>query len=101
QFGSGLLYKWFQNEGKFPKRKQDIPQAIQEYIAQQLDMEGSIFSSYQLHGRSVRRHQLRIRQLLQFRVGTVSDAKAVLEWLLKHDELLEEHNHDRLKEIVY
>src|SRR5659263_752323 len=43
-------------------------------------------------GRTVRRHQLRIRQLLKFRVGIVDDAKAVLAWLGTQNQLLEEHN---------
>ena len=101
QLGCALLLKCFQNEGKFPQRKQDIPSGIVEYISQHLHISGSQFTAYQLQGRSGRRHQLRIRQFLQFRVGTVSDAKRVLHWLVTHEQLLEEHNIDRLKEIVY
>lgn len=67
QLGAGLLLKHFQIEGKFPQRKQDIPPTIVEHIAHQLHMSSSVFARYQLKGRSVRRHQLRIRQLLQFR----------------------------------
>jgi hypothetical protein len=101
QVGSGLLFKCFQNEGKFSQRKQDIPPVIVDHVSQQLQLSSNTFAAYQLKSRSVRRHQLRIRQLLQFRVGTVSDAKHVLNWLLTHDQLLEEHNVDQLKEIVY
>jgi hypothetical protein len=36
-----------------------------------------------------------------FAQGTVADAQAVLTWITTHDQLLEEHNFDRLKEIVY
>ena len=101
QLGCALLLKCFQNEGKFPQRKQDIPSGIVEHVSQQLHISRGTFAAYQLQERSGRRHQLRIRQFLQFRVGTVSDAKRVLHWLLTHDQLLEEHNFDRLKEIVY
>jgi TnpA family transposase len=34
-------------------------------------------------------------------MGTIADAKTVLTWLLTHDQLLEEHNLDRLKGVVY
>jgi len=101
QLGCALLLKCLQNDGKFPYRKQDVPPVIVEYVSQQLHIPSTQFIAYQLQGRSGRRHQLRIRHLLQFRVGTVSDAKIVLEWLLTQAQLLEEHNFDRLKEVVY
>jgi len=34
RLGYGLLFKYFQREGKFPQRKQDIPRLIVEHIAQ-------------------------------------------------------------------
>ncbi len=101
RLGCGLLLKYFQREGKFPQRKQDIPSAIVEHLAHQLQVPSTAFADYKLQGRTVRRHQLRIRQLLKFRVGTVDDAKAVLAWLGTQNQLLEEHNVDRLKEVVY
>src|SRR4051812_11143786 len=69
QIGSGTLYKWFQHEGDFPKRKQDIPSVIVGHIAEQLQIPRNAFDAYALHGRTARRHQHRIRQLLQFRAG--------------------------------
>ncbi len=36
RLGYGLLLKYFQREGKFPQRKQDIPVVIVGHIAQQL-----------------------------------------------------------------
>jgi TnpA family transposase len=101
QLGCAVLLKYFQNEGKFPQRKQDIPPIVIEHISRQLHIASNTLASYHLKGRSIRRHKLRIRQRLQFRAGTVVDAKNVLTWLLTHDQLLEEHNYYRLKEIVY
>ena len=36
QLGYTLMFKYFQHEGKFPQRKQDIPDQIIIHIAQQL-----------------------------------------------------------------
>jgi hypothetical protein len=33
RFGCGLLLKYFQVEGKFPNRKQDIPKVVIEHVA--------------------------------------------------------------------
>ncbi len=41
-----LLLKYFQREGRFPQRKQDMPRVIVEHIAQQFHLATTVFDSY-------------------------------------------------------
>lgn len=101
RIGCAVLLKHFQIEGKFPHRKQDIPDAVVEHIAQQLKAQSTEFKRYELRERVAKRHRVQIRTFLGVRVSTVVDAKTILAWLFTHDQLLEEHNLDRLKGVVY
>ena len=101
QVGCALLLKCFQHQGKFPQRKQDIPRNIVEHIAQQLTLENRVFNHYSWNGRTSEKHRSHIRKVLGIRIGTITDADAALHWLEGQNELLEEHNVDRLKEIIY
>ena len=96
-----LLLKYFQREGKFPQRKQDTPRVIVEHIAQQFHLETTVFDSYRWEKGTIDRHRSQIRKFLGVRIGTVADANAVLVWLRAQGQLLEEHNFDRLKVVVY
>jgi Tn3 transposase DDE domain/Domain of unknown function (DUF4158) len=96
-----LLMKYFQREGRFSRRKQDIPRVIVEYIADQLYLTPATFGSYKWERGTIDRHRSRIRRFLSVRTGTTADANSVLTWLKTHTRYLEEHNLDRLKETVY
>ena len=101
RFAFALLLKYFQREGKFPQRKQDIPRDIIEHIARQLHLEATVFDTYRWEKGTIDRHRSQIRKFLDVRMGTVADANAVFHWLESQNQLLEEHNLDRLKEVVY
>jgi TnpA family transposase len=101
KLGFALLLKYFQREGKFPQRKKDIPRVIVEHIAHQLHLEITLFDNYKWEQGTIDRHRSQIRIFLGIRIGTVADANAVLTWLETQSQLLEEHNFDRLKEVVY
>ncbi len=101
RIGYAVLLKHFQIEGKFPHRNQEIPDVVVEYVAQQLKVQSNEFKLYELRERVAKRHRVHIRAFLGVRVGTVADAKIILAWLFTHDQALEEHNFDRLKEVVY
>lgn len=101
KLGCALLLKCFQREGKFPQRKQDIPRVIVEYIAEQLQVEITVFDAYKWEKGIIDRHRSQIRNYLNIRIGTVADANTVLTWLGTQHQLLETHNGDRLKEVVY
>jgi hypothetical protein len=43
RLGPALLLKWFQYEGRFPRRKQEVPTVIVEFLARQLDASPDAF----------------------------------------------------------
>jgi hypothetical protein len=101
QLGYTLMLKYFQHEGKFPQRKQDIPGQIIMHIAQQLRMQESSYASYDWTGRTWKRHRSHIRSYLGFRISTSADTIKITEWLSSHALLDENRQFDRLKEVVY
>lgn len=101
KLGFALLLKYFQREGKFPQRKRDIPRVIVEHIAHQLHLEITLFDNYKWEQGTIDRHRSQIRIFFSIRIGTVADASTVLTWLETQSQLLDEHNFDRLKEVVY
>ena len=101
QLGYALMLKYFQSEGKFPQRKQDIPDQIIIHIARQLRIQESAYVSYNWTGRTQKRHRSNIRSLLGFRTGTAADTNEITEWLSSLALLGENRQFDRLKEVVY
>lgn len=100
RLGYALLLKYFQLQGRFPQRKQDIPALITEHLARQLKIKRSVLRAYAWSGRTIEKRRARIRRRLGFRIGTVADAEAVLTWMTAQDALFEEHDGDRLQEIA-
>lgn len=101
RLGYALLLKYFQNEGKFPQRKQDIPDSVVEHIAQQLCIQETALNFYNWTGRTTKRHRVHIRQFLGVRICTVADAQKITAWLSSHSLLGEDRQLDHLKEVVY
>jgi TnpA family transposase len=101
RLGCALLLKYFQCEGKFPQRKQDIPRVVVEHVAHLLKLDITLFDNYKWEKGTIDRHRSQIRIFLGIRIGTVADANAVLTWLETQSQSLEEHNFDRLKEVMY
>ena len=101
QLGYALMLKYFQREGKFPQRKQDIPSQIIIHIAQQLCVKESAYASYNWAGRTQKRQRLHIRSFLGFRISTAADANEVTAWLSSHALLGENRQFNHLKEVVY
>src|SRR3954463_1944614 len=93
QLGFALLLKWFQYEGLFPKRKQDVPLDIVEHLARQLGVEPGAFRDYVWQGRTVERHRAQIRQYLGFQEATVQDAETLAAWLT--EAVLDQRGHLR------
>jgi hypothetical protein len=83
QLGFALLLKWFQQEGQFPRRKQEVPSAVIDFLAQQLQVEPVVFKGYPWQGRTAERQRAQIRQYLGFREATVQDAEALTQWLVE------------------
>lgn len=100
QLGFALILKWFQYEGQFPERKQDIPSVVVDFLAQQLDIAPEAFKNYSLQGRTVERQRAQIRQYLGFREATVEDAEELTQWLLEF-VLSQERRETVLQEAIY
>ncbi len=101
RLGCALLLKYFQCEGKFPQRKQDIPRVVVEHVSHLLKLDITLFDNYKWEKGTIDRHRSQIRIFLGIHTGTVADANAVLTWLETQSQSLEEHNFDRLKEVMY
>lgn len=69
QLGRALLLKWFQYAGRFPQRKQEIPSAVVQFLARQLEVSPDVFHEFPWKGRSIERQRAKIRQYLGVREG--------------------------------
>jgi hypothetical protein len=79
RMGIGALLKYFQQDGRFPQRKQDIPEQIVMHIAQQLALQPEEFHSYGWTGGTIDRHRARIRSFLGFRICTAQDVAEITQ----------------------
>lgn len=75
RLGFAVLLKYFQQEARFPNKKQDIPKVVIEYIAKQLDISSDQFDEYSWGGKekTYTRHRQNIRSLFDFRELTGKD----------------------------
>ena len=100
QLGKAILLKVFQYEGRFPQEKQEIPEILIEFIAQQLYVSPKVWSAYQWNGRRMKEHRPDIREWLGFRRASVADQKVVRDWLV-NEVLPDEFRPSHLREMVY
>src|SRR4051795_13360192 len=99
--GFGTLFKYFQQDGRFPQRKQDIPEQIVLHIAQQLALQPKEFHAYRWTEGTIDRHRARIRSFLGFRICTAQDVVEITQWLSTQELPGDERQPDRLKDVVY
>lgn len=100
QLGKGLMLKYFQQEGRFPESPAELPQAVIEYVAQQLDLSQEAMGKYDWQGRSIKTHRREIREYLGFRPVTREDHQALRNWLVS-DILPHEYRTVHLEQRVY
>jgi TnpA family transposase len=100
RLGLALLLKWFQHENRFPRRKQEIPADVLDFLARQLSVEANVFRQYALEGRTIARHRMLVREFYGFRESTVEDAVALTDWLVAN-VLPQHHKLDALATAVY
>jgi (2Fe-2S) ferredoxin len=81
QLGFAILLKFFQNEGRFPHHRNEIPTEAIAYLAQQLEVPVDEYRVYPWGGRSIKRHRATIRAFLKFREATAQDVKELTLWL--------------------
>lgn len=83
RLGFALLLKYFQQEARFPSKKQDIPKAVVEYIAKQLDISPESFDVYRWGGKekTYTRHRKSIPDYFGFQELTHTDNERLEQWL--------------------
>lgn len=81
RLGVGVLLKFFQSEGRFPRHRNEIPTEAIAYVAQQLEVPADAYRAYHWGGRSIIRHRIAIRAFLGFREATAQDLKDLTRWL--------------------
>lgn len=100
RLGFAVLFKYFQQEARFPKSAEDVPSSVVKFIAKQLQTSTDQFYQYAWKGRTIERHRAQIRKYFGFREHTANDLQEISQWLM-HKVLSRIHDIDVLKEHVY
>ena len=95
-----VLFKFFQIEQRFPNRQYDIPQAIINHIACQLDLDPAIYPDFQWDSRTHKEHRVQIRKHFEFQEATIRDLESIEEWL-SQELSINDHKVDSIKAEVY
>ncbi|MFI0487471.1 Tn3 family transposase [Actinomadura sp. 9N215] len=95
RLGFALLLKFFELEGRFPRRE-DVPRAAVEYVAEQLKVDAALFAEYDWSGRTIKYHRAQVRDFHGFREPTLADEDKLIFWLAA-DICPVETSRDRLR----
>ena len=99
RLGFALLLKFYTRHGRFPAAGADLPGAVVEFVARQVQVAAAEFGSYEWAGRSIEHHRAQIREHLGFRECTVADAEQLMAWLAEHVTQIERRP-ERVREEV-
>lgn len=100
RLGFALLLKFFQLQGRFPEKKNEIPRVVQVFVAEQLGLTANLYPEYNWQGRALKYHRAEIRELSGFRPIRLSDLDELRQWLM--DTVLpQEVNERRMKQALY
>lgn len=89
--GLALQLKYFQYTGSYPNHSYQIPQAVANYIYQQLAAIEVTVNSYNWQGRTAMRHRGFIRNFLGFRKASLDDENLMTKWLLEEVVIVDSH----------
>ncbi|MDE1675218.1 Tn3 family transposase [Nocardia gipuzkoensis] len=81
RLGFGLLLKFFELEGRFPRGVDEVPAAAVSYMGEQLKVDAVEFAAYPWEGRSVKYHREQIRDAFEFREFSVGDEDELTGWM--------------------
>ncbi|MEU4331468.1 DUF4158 domain-containing protein [Nonomuraea dietziae] len=81
RLGFGLLLKFFEQEGRFPRHAGEVPKAAVDYVAGQVKVEPELFGEYRWSGSTIEYHRAQMRDALGFRESTRADEDVLAEWL--------------------
>jgi uncharacterized protein DUF4158 len=92
-----LLLKFYAAHGRFPRGREELPDGVVRFVADQVKVPPSDLGLYEWAGRTNRYHQAQIRAHLGFRECSVEDADKLTAWLaVEVGE--EERQRDRVRE---
>ncbi|MBB3724545.1 DUF4158 domain-containing protein [Nonomuraea dietziae] len=80
RLGFALMLKFFELEGRFPRRE-DVPKAAVDYVAGQVKVDAALFAEYRWSGSTIEYHRAQIRRFHGFREPTVADEDKLTFWL--------------------
>ena len=67
RLGFAVLLKFFQQEGRFPQHKHEVPGIVITFLATQVGVDASAYLQYAWQGRTIEYHRAQIREALGFR----------------------------------
>ena len=79
-----MLLKFFQSRSRFPRSAREVPKAVVDHLASQLDVHPASWNAYDQGGRTIKSHRSEIRRLLGSREATVANGEALVDWLRGH-----------------
>src|SRR2546430_1948195 len=80
RLGFAVLLKFFQREGRFPQRSQDVSPTAIAHLAAQVGIPVAQWRAYDWDGRAIKYHRAEIRTLLGFREAPLADSEALGTW---------------------
>jgi hypothetical protein len=100
RLAQAVMLKYFQQEGRFPEKTQNIPGTVLDFIAQQLETDSAAVNEYKWDGRTARDYKRTIREMYGFRANSVADQDELRDWLIA-EVLPDEHRHEHLAQLAY
>lgn len=97
RIGFAILFKFFQNEYRFPNNRNEVPKSVIEFLAKQLELDPKDYDNYKWDGRTITYHRKQIRDYFGFKEPTQEDSKSIKEWL-RINIIPYNHNPELLKE---
>lgn len=95
-----LLFKFFQNEFRFPINKFEIPKSIINYVSKQLNIKEVHYLNYEWNNRTYFFHKSEIREFFDFREFNTNDFDQIRDWIVK-EILIHEHKVSYIKSKFY
>ena len=81
RIGLAVLLKYFQLNGRFPRRHRDVPGPVLAFLGECLSVAPTAWFDYDLGGRSGKRDREQVRVFLGFRPIEVADERRLCRWL--------------------
>jgi hypothetical protein len=81
RIGLAVLLKYFQLNGRFPRRHRDVPGPVLAFLGERLSVSPTAWFDYDLGGRSSKRDREQVRGFLGFRPIEVPDEQRLCRWL--------------------